>query len=80
MDPQATIRDLVDAVSEHDWDRVDELAAALLTWMGKGGFPPVLIGQESLGKGWHLAVANFIARLAQAKVRHARRRKRKPGA
>ena len=40
MDPQATLRDLLAAVGDRDWDLVDELAEALLTWLQKRGFAP----------------------------------------
>ena len=46
MDPDATLRDLLDTLVERDWDRVDELQDALLTWMERRGFPPTTIGPK----------------------------------
>lgn len=79
MDPQQTLTDLLDALGRRDWDRVDELSDALLTWMENRGFPPVTIGPESLGKEWHRAVATFVCHAAASKARDARRRRQKGG-
>lgn len=76
MDPSATLRELIGAVEAREWERVDELADALLTWLDKRGAPPRIIGPESLGKEWHRAMATFTCRLAQSLVRDARKRKR----
>lgn len=80
MDPDATLRDLLDAVQERDWDRIDELAEALLGWMEKRGFPPITLGAEELGREWHRTIATFICYTAQSKSRAARKRRaRKAG-
>jgi hypothetical protein len=77
MDPQATLDQLLEAVGERDWDRTEELADALLRWMAQRGFPPLTLGPETLGKGWHRAVATFACYAAKSKVRDARKRRRK---
>ncbi len=80
MDPDATLRDLLHALNSRDWDRVDELQDALLTWMERRGFPPMTIGHKDLGLEWHRAVATFICHAAASKVKDARqRRSRKQG-
>ena len=81
MDPEATLRELLDAVHARAWDRVDELAGALLDWLEKRGFPPLTIGPRELGVEWHRATATFVCHLARSKVRDARkRRERRAGA
>lgn len=81
MDPNATLSELLAALQERDWDHVEELAALLLDWLQRRGFPPTTVGPESLGQQWHRAVATFICRAAQSKVDDARkRRQRKRGA
>lgn len=77
MDPQATLRDLLAAVDERDWDRVEELGEALMAWLQRRGFPPETIGPRSLGRGWHRAVAEFVCHLALSDARRARKRRRK---
>ncbi len=42
MDPQATIYDLLDAISRNDREATDELLMALVVWNRKGGFLPVV--------------------------------------
>ena len=79
MDPQATLNELLVAVGEHDWDRIEELADALLHWMEHRGFPPTTLGPKSLGLQWHRAVATFVCYAAKSKVRDARKRRRKRG-
>ena len=75
MDPDATLRDLLDALHVRDWDRIDELAGALLEWMEKRGFPPTTLGAKELGREWHRTVATFVCYAAQTKVRDARKRR-----
>jgi hypothetical protein len=77
MDPQATLRELLAAVGDRDWDRVEELSEALLTWLQRRGFPPQTVGPPELGRGWHRAVAEFICYLAKSSARDARKRRRK---
>ena len=75
MDPNATLRDLLDALLTRNWDRVQELSEALLTWMEKRGFPPMTIGPPELGNQWHRTIATFVCYATQAKVRDARKRR-----
>ena len=79
MDPQATLSELLQAVDDRDWDRVDELAEALLHWLERRGFPPLTLGAKSLGHDWHRAIATFVCRLAQSQVRAARQPNRPGG-
>ena len=81
MDPEAAFAELLDAVGHREWNRVDECSRELLDWMERGGFPPVTVGNGTLGVEWHRAVATFVCYLAQSKVRDARKcRERKRGA
>ena len=77
MDPDAALKELLDAVLVRDWDRTDELAEGLLQWMEKRGFPPTTSGPKELGPVWHRSVATFICSAAKAKVRDARKRQKK---
>ena len=80
MDPQATLEELLGAVADRDWERVDELSDALYEWLQNRGFPPHTLGPEKLTRGWHHAVATFICHLAKAEAKTARkRRKRRKG-
>ncbi len=74
MDPQATLTDLLQAVAERDWDRSDELAESLLTWIGNGGFPPRTIGPETMTRHWDRAVTEFLCYLSQSLAMTARKR------
>lgn len=74
MDPDAALAELLTAVADRDWDRIDELADGLLQWLQRRGFPPLTVGPKSLGKEWHRAVATFVCHVAKSKVRDARRR------
>jgi len=40
MDPNQTWKDLCAAYNRRDWPQVKELAASLIDWLAKGGFPP----------------------------------------
>lgn len=75
MDPDAALKDLLEAVSSREWDRVEELASGLLSWMEKRGFPPMTLGPKELGRDWHRTLATFVCYAAQAKVRDARNRR-----
>ncbi len=74
MDPQATWNDLLEARSQRDWNRAEELAKALLDWLQRGGFPPDTIGDRQLGTRWHHAVAFFVCHLVLVDVHQARKR------
>lgn len=75
MDPNATLREILEALAQRDWDRVQELSEALLTWMEKRGFPPTTMGAPELGPQWHRTIATFVCYAAQGKVKAARRRR-----
>ena len=40
MDPLAAWKELLDALTEMDWERVLEAAENLLEWITNGGCPP----------------------------------------
>lgn len=75
MDPNATLRDLLDAVQLRDWDQVEELAQSLLTWIENRGFPPTTLGPKELGSQWHKTLTTFVCYLALTKAREARKRR-----
>ncbi|MDZ4683530.1 MAG: hypothetical protein SH850_00480 [Planctomycetaceae bacterium] len=77
MDPDAAFAELLAAVGDREWDRIDELADGLLQWLQRRGFPPLTVGSKSLGKEWHSAVATFVCHAAKSKVRDARRRRKR---
>ena len=79
MDPDAAMKNLLDAVHVRDWDCVDELAEGLLSWMEKRGFPPTTLGPKELGRNWHRTIATFVCYAAQSKVRDARKRRSRKG-
>lgn len=62
MDPQQTWTDMLDALKQNDHEEAKELAETLLEWLRKGGFPPLVVGDESLGADWHRTIAAFICR------------------
>lgn len=49
MDLQAAWDRLLAAYAEGDWETVEESAMALSQWLRKDGFPPVVLGNPSLG-------------------------------
>ena len=75
MDPQQTLADMLTALKEKRWDDAKELADALYEWLVKGGFPPVTLGDMSLGREWHRAVATFASLAASSKVDNIRKRR-----
>ena len=68
MDPRQTWADMLDALQRNRWDDAKELADALYEWIRKGGFPPVTIGDKSLGKNWHKTIASFACLAVANKV------------
>lgn len=56
-------------------DAPKELADALYEWIRKGGFPPVTIGDESLGKNWHKTIATFACLAVANRVEDIRKRR-----
>ena len=75
MDPHQTWSDMQDALQRKQWDDARELADALYEWIRKGGFPPVTIGDESLGKNWHKTIASFTCLAIANKVDEVRKRR-----
>ncbi|MDA1166430.1 MAG: hypothetical protein O3B13_25320 [Planctomycetota bacterium] len=79
MDPQATLRELLEALEQSNWDAVLELSQALLTWIQHEGFPPVILGSESLGPEWHRQITNSVCRAALLRAKAARKKSRSVG-
>jgi hypothetical protein len=79
MDPDAALKDLLNAVQSRAWDRVEEVAEGLLSWMEKRGFPPTTLGPKELGRNWHRTIATFVCYAAQSKVRDVRTRRARKG-
>lgn len=78
MDPQQTWTDMLEALERKQWEAAKELADSLYEWLKKGGFPPVTIGHESIGKRWHHAIAQFVCLVVASKVNDlAKRRARR---
>ena len=75
MDPQQTWNDLLDAMKRKDWNEAKELADYLHEWIRNKGFPPVTIGDESLGKEWHRTIASFVCLAVANKVDDLQKRR-----
>ena len=71
MDPNATWQQLLDALEASDWDTAGEFAEELLTWLLKGGFPPVVFPERRLGDEWSRALARLTCELVLAEPRWA---------
>ena len=76
MDPQATLKNLLDALEQSDWDSVRELSRALLAWIQNEGFPPVILGSESIGPEWHRQITKSVCHAALARAMAARKKSR----
>ena len=74
MDPHQTWADMLEALKHKQWDDAKELADALYEWIRKGGFPPVTIGDESLGKNWHKTITSFACLAVANRVDDIRKR------
>ena len=81
MDPHQTWADMLDALKRKEWGQAKELADVLYEWIRKGGFPPVTIGDESLGKNWHKTITTFTCLAVANRVDdiHKRRNRRTSG-
>lgn len=75
MDPNETARLLVAALERRQWDAVEAHANDLLSWLDRGGFPPLLIGSAGLGSSWHRPIARVacLRALSLATPERARR-------
>lgn len=77
MDPQIAWNELHEALAARNWDRVAELAEALLGWIGSGGFPPQTSSHAGLTRSWHKDVTYCVCHLALASVKKSRKRARR---
>jgi hypothetical protein len=80
MDPDQTLRELLESLKQRHWNDVEASAENLLAWLHKRGFPPKTLGAKALGSSWHRAVAEFVCLAALSKVREIRARRKKGGA
>ena len=55
MDPNATIRDLMDALAGGDRDEAADLARALADWLDRGGFLPGAQACEAARRAFNAA-------------------------
>ena len=75
MDPHQTWADMLDALKRKEWDEAKDLADALYEWIRKGGFPPITVGDESLGKEWHKTITSFTCLAVASKVTDLKKRR-----
>ena len=68
MDPDAALRELLDAVMANDAELVEVLVQALQHWLNRGGFPPQTLGSQELGADWHRTMTNCVCNLATGQV------------
>jgi hypothetical protein len=76
MDPDETLRELLEALKQQYWNDVEASAENLLGWLRKGGFPPQTLGDKALGHEWHRAIAKLVCLAALSKVREIRMKRR----
>jgi len=77
LDPQQTLGDMLTSMKEKRWEDAKELADALHEWLVKGGFPPTTLGDSSLGKNWHRAIATFACLAAASQVEDILKRRQR---
>lgn len=78
MDPQAAWNEMLDAISQRDWDLAQERADGLLKWMRNGGFPPQT-ATVTMRHQWNRTMAEFGCLMALQLVQKAQRRKQQRG-
>lgn len=76
MDPQQTLIDMLDALNRNEYEEAIELAEALLEWLRKGGFPPIVVGEKSLDIVWHREIACLICRCVTDRITRERKAQR----
>lgn len=59
MDPQTTWGEMLDAVSDGDFESASEAAEALLNWLRRGGFPPQPLTRV-LTDDWDRMICQFV--------------------
>ncbi|MCA9063502.1 MAG: hypothetical protein KDA96_10600 [Planctomycetaceae bacterium] len=68
MDPQATWNCLLEAWKTRNWEELQEAATDLKRWMTRGGFPPEVCPQLSMGPLWNRAMVRaaceFVLQMA----------------
>ena len=72
MDPDQTLRALLEALKELRWNDVETCAKDLLLWLRRGGFPPQTLGDKALGNEWHRSVTEFVCYEVLSEARRAR--------
>jgi hypothetical protein len=50
MDPNAAWRDLSQAIADNEWQRAADIAAELMEWLDRDGFPPSITGRASFDR------------------------------
>ena len=68
MDPDAALKELLDATLSGDEDRVRELSSGLQQWIQNAGYPPKTIGPWKLGLDWHATLTRCVCDLAGVHV------------
>lgn len=77
MDPNQTWTDLIVALQQKQWSEAKELADALYEWIQNKGFPPITVGDESLGQEWHRTITTFVCLHVANKVDGIRQRRKR---
>lgn len=63
MDPQAAWNEMLDTAESGDWELAAEYAESLLTWIRRGGFPPIVIPGRPMDDGWNRTIATAACEL-----------------
>ena len=68
MDPQVTWELMLRAYASEDWPEAHEHAAALSTWLTRGGVPPTIIADPPVGDDFNFALALVACKYAQTRA------------
>lgn len=69
MDPQTAWDELLEAYAAGEWDRVEELAEGLDSWLSRDGFPPRAVTGDDMGREWDRAMARAGCAIALQKAK-----------
>jgi len=72
MDPQTAWTELLDAYTECNWDRAEELATALIGWLDRDGFPPQTVQRPNLGPHFNRHVARSVSLFVLDRLKEVR--------